>query len=176
VRCAKQQADAFLTNKTCVEAVTKCASHSTCGRPNKVACCLTTAAGPKCRVKKDAAHCSAKGTVGTCTSCCDACPAPGNGPTCFTTTTTTILPVLCVESGYPACGGACPSFSVCVPQDTTALPGGSKYCACVSPLAPCTGACLFTQDRWCPPGTQQPCVVTQTACGCGASPSGGFLD
>src|SRR3989442_7723601 len=69
--------------KSCKGAVKKCAAHSTCGKPGSVTCCLTTAMGPKCKVKKDAGHCTAKqGTTGTCTSCCDACPAPGSGPSC----------------------------------------------------------------------------------------------
>src|SRR6266849_9952934 len=69
---------------SCKGAVKKCAAHSTCGKPGAVTCCLTTAKGPTCKIKKDAAHCTAKsGTPGTtCTSCCDACPAPGSGPSC----------------------------------------------------------------------------------------------
>ena len=69
---------------SCKGAVKKCAAHSTCGKPGAVTCCLTTAKGPKCKIKKDATTCTAKsGTPGTtCTSCCDACPAPGSGPSC----------------------------------------------------------------------------------------------
>ena len=68
---------------SCKGAVKKCAAHSTCGKPGAVTCCLTTAKGPTCKIKKDAAHCTAKsGTVGSCTSCCDACPTPGSGPSC----------------------------------------------------------------------------------------------
>lgn len=92
------------------------------------------------------------------------------------TTTTTTVPPLCAGSTYPACGGACPSGEQCVPQDRSALPGGDTFCTCVSPSAICGGACEFTQGGWCPPGTDQPCVITQTACGCGASPSGAFLN
>ena len=85
VSCAAQQANTVLVNKSCAGSVKKCASHSTCGKPGTVTCCLTTTKGTKCKVKKDAAHCTAKqGTVGTCASCCDACPAPGSGPTCPT--------------------------------------------------------------------------------------------
>ncbi len=109
--------------KTCKGAVKKCASHSTCGKPGAVTCCLTTTKGTKCKIKKDAAHCTAKqGTVGTCTSCCDACPAPGSGPSCpapttttttttSTTTTTTTQP--CFPTGVPCsvngdcCSGVC---------------------------------------------------------------------
>jgi hypothetical protein len=36
VSCAAQQANAVLTNKSCTGFVKKCASHSTCGKPNAV--------------------------------------------------------------------------------------------------------------------------------------------
>ncbi len=95
VKCAVQQANKVLVNPSCKGAVKKCAAHSTCGKPTAVTCCLTTTKGTKCKVKKDVAHCTAKqGTVGSCTSCCDACPAPGSGlscPTATTTTTTTLV-------------------------------------------------------------------------------------
>ena len=69
--------------KSCKGAVKKCAAHSTCGKRGAVTCCLTTAKGTTCKTQKDAAHCTAKQeTVGTCASCCDACPAPGSGPSC----------------------------------------------------------------------------------------------
>src|SRR5215470_2802069 len=72
-------ASAALINKSCVGFVKKCASHSKCGKANAVTCCLSTAKGTKCKTKPDAAHCTAKqGTIGTCTSCCDACPTPGS--------------------------------------------------------------------------------------------------
>src|SRR5689334_22816505 len=74
VRCAAQQANATLVNRSCASAVKRCASRSTCGRRTAVTCCITGSTGTKCAIKKDAAHCEAKqGTVGTCTSCCDAC-------------------------------------------------------------------------------------------------------
>src|SRR2546428_13989477 len=84
VSCAVQQANTVLVNKSCARAVKKCAAHSTCGRhPGAVTCCLTTTAGTKCKIKRDAAHCAAKqGTVGGCPSCCDAPPTPGRGPSC----------------------------------------------------------------------------------------------
>src|SRR6266852_4539333 len=111
VKCAVQQANKVLVNPSCKGAVKKCAAHSTCGKPTAVTCCLTTTKGTTCKIKKDAAHCTAKqGTVGTCTSCCDACPAPGSGPSCpapttttttttSTTTTTTTQP--CFPTGVP---------------------------------------------------------------------------
>jgi len=101
--------------KSCKGAVKKCAAHSTCGKPGTVTCCLTTANGPKCKVKKDAAHCTAKqGSIGTCTSCCDACPAPGSGPSCSSITTTTTVP----------CGS--PTGMV-VKGSLTATPGRFNY-------------------------------------------------
>src|SRR6266852_9508434 len=79
--------------KSCKGAVKKCAAHSTCGTPGAVTCCLTTAKGTKCKIKKDAASCSAKsGTAGSCASCCDACPPPGSGPSCPASATTTTTP------------------------------------------------------------------------------------
>ncbi len=116
VSCAAQQANTVLTNKSCAGAVKKCASHSTCGKPGAVTCCLTTTKGTKCKSKKDAAHCTAKqGTVGSCTSCCDACPAPGSGPSCpaGSTTTTTSTPsttsstVATCANGGLGCGANC---------------------------------------------------------------------
>src|SRR5262249_43272081 len=76
VSCAAQQANTVLVNKSCAGFVKKCAAHSVCGRPaGAVTCCLTSTKGTTCRVKPDAAHCTVKqGTVGTCASCCDACP------------------------------------------------------------------------------------------------------
>ena len=101
--------------KSCKGAVKKCAAHSTCGKSGTVTCCLTTAKSPKCKVKKDAAHCTAKqGTVGSCTSCCDACPAPGSGPSCSSITTTTTVP----------CGT--PTGTV-VKGSLTATPGRFNY-------------------------------------------------
>ena len=109
--------------KSCKGAVKKCAAHSTCGKPGTVTCCLTTAKGPKCKVKKDAAHCTAKqGTVGTCTSCCDACPAPGSGPSCFSVTTTT------TTSATSTTGAPCtPPTSGHVLGSLTATPGRFNY-------------------------------------------------
>jgi len=77
---------------TCKGAVKKCAAKSTCGKPGFVTCCLTNpnTGTASCKIRKDAASCAAKnGTAGTCTSCCDACPAPGSGPSCPAPTTTT---------------------------------------------------------------------------------------
>ena len=164
VSCAAQQAKAVLTNKSCTGFVKKCASHSTCGKPNAVTCCLTTAKGTSCKVKPDAAHCTAKqGTVGSCTSCCDACPAPGGGPSCLapsttttTTTTTSTMLQTCSTSEAPACGGTCPSGQVCGPN-------GFNFCSCFSP-----GDCGLSSPSCggtCPTGSV--CMETiLLSCGC----------
>ena len=104
VSCAAQQADTVLVNKSCAGFVKRCAAHSVCGkRAGAVTCCLTSTNGPTCKVKLDAAHCTAKqGTVGSCTSCCDACPTPGNGPSCPPTTTTTTIVII-----LPPCIAQC---------------------------------------------------------------------
>jgi hypothetical protein len=79
-------ADPPLLPKNCKGAVKKCAARSTCGKPGAVTCCITNpnTLETKCKIKKDVAHCDAKGgdSSSPCTSCCDACPAPGSGPSC----------------------------------------------------------------------------------------------
>ncbi len=83
VRCAVTHANAALANKTCTRFVRKCASRSTCGRRGAVTCCIATTKGTRCKIRRGASRCAAShGTVGSCTSCCDACPAPGSGPSC----------------------------------------------------------------------------------------------
>src|SRR6266481_4913 len=70
---------------SCKGAVKKCAAHSTCGKPGFVTCCLTnaTTGATSCKIKSSAMKCTDKqGTPGTCSSCCDACPPPGSGPSC----------------------------------------------------------------------------------------------
>jgi hypothetical protein len=90
---AKMRVDSSLLPPNCKGAVTKCAARSVCGKPGRVTCCITkgkTTKGKtsKCKTKKDADHCTANGGVVTgtstsgCASCCDACPAPGAGPSC----------------------------------------------------------------------------------------------
>jgi hypothetical protein len=86
VRCAVETASAALTNQSCVSAVKRCASKSTCGRDGAVTCCTQKSSGMKCRVVRDAARCEAKGgTVSECTSACDGAPLPGSGPSCVAT-------------------------------------------------------------------------------------------
>src|SRR5262249_14847615 len=136
-----------------------------------VTCCFTMTNGTKCRREADAAHCTAKqGTVGMCTSCCDACPAPGSGqscPTTTTTTTTTTIPSSCDSSCSVPCNSACHS-SICADSSGTcgfqhlgsgAVCAGScagSSCAsdsdcgsgkvCVVPFLGCCSPCTFTCD------------------------------
>ena len=70
----------------CKGKVKKCAAKSTCGKPGFGTCCVTTANGPKCKLKSSADKCT--GTVHTSNpSCCsntqpittDACNASPSG-------------------------------------------------------------------------------------------------
>jgi len=84
-RSSLDASDPSFLPRTCKGAVKKCAAHSTCGRPGAVTCCLTnaTTSATSCKIKSTAQHCLDKqGTPGTCSSCCDACPPPGSGPSC----------------------------------------------------------------------------------------------
>jgi hypothetical protein len=105
--------------KSCKGAVKKCAAHSTCGKSGAVTCCTMKGNGTECKIKKDATHCAKHGTVGGCTSCCDACPAPGSGPSCVTSTPTTTT-----TSPTGACGT--PTGTV-VKGSLTATPGRFNY-------------------------------------------------
>jgi len=80
---------------SCKIAIARCAAHSTCGRPGAVTCCTIRRGATRCRVRRVSDACTARGgTVGRCSSCCDACGTGGcpgtTGPP--TTTTTTTLP------------------------------------------------------------------------------------
>ena len=105
VRCASDQIDAVLVNRSCRREVRRCISRSTCGRPDAVTCCREKAGRTKCKIARSAAACEAKGgTAGSCASCCDACPAPGSGESCPAITTSTVTSttttVTTAESGY----------------------------------------------------------------------------
>jgi hypothetical protein len=154
VSCAAQQVNTVLTNPSCAGFTKKCASHSICGKPaGAVTCCITSAKGTRCRIKKDAAHCTAmQGTVGTCASCCDACPTPGSGPSCTvptttsTTTTTASTTTTTIPFGCDNPGGAC---GTC----------GSGVCLGSGPCdPPAQGACISNSsvgcfsDQDCDPG------------------------
>lgn len=75
--------------QSCRAAVNVCASKTTCGRSGGtwVACCLDAGSGRQCRMASSPAACvKMRGTPNThapaCASCCDACPNPGDGPSC----------------------------------------------------------------------------------------------
>jgi hypothetical protein len=96
VSCAAQAANETLVNRSCAKYVKKCAARSTCGKPGFVTCCITSEKGTKCKTQKSELHCTDKGgVVSGCSSCCDACPAPGAGLSCEvppSTTTTSLAP------------------------------------------------------------------------------------
>lgn len=75
--------------QSCVGAAYTCAAKSTCGRDGGgwVACCIYARTGRMCRLARSVTAClRMRGTPNshspTCTSCCDACPDPGDGPSC----------------------------------------------------------------------------------------------
>jgi hypothetical protein len=131
VQCAVQQINLTLQNPSCRGNVKRCASHSTCGKPGAVTCGIVRTTGTKCRVLSDTASCTAKhGTVGFCTSCCDALPMPGSGPSCPasttttpTTTSTTTLPPYCCAQGGASCG-ACSDGGCLLHAGASLCPGG----------------------------------------------------
>ena len=86
-RAGLDPSDPNFLPQNCKGAVKKCAARSTCGKGSTaVTCCTLKSDGVtiKCKTKKDSAHCPTDqgAVVGVCASCCDACPAPGGGPTC----------------------------------------------------------------------------------------------
>ena len=166
VGCAAQQAQTALNNKGCVGFVEKCAAHSTCGRPGRVTCCLTTSTGTSCRIKRDGAHCTARqGTVGSCSSCCDACPTPGSGPSCTTTTT---LPPTC-PAGQECALVRGPSGEGCVCTPSPACgPSGGQSCGGNCPQG--ANACHFDTDNGlCLCETGYLCGLTGAGCSSSAS-------
>src|SRR5437773_1908397 len=79
VGIARQRVTAGSLPGRCQNAVKKCAARSTCGKPGFVTCCLGGATS-RCKLKRDEAHCAAKGgTPRLCDSCCDACTPGGCG-------------------------------------------------------------------------------------------------
>jgi hypothetical protein len=101
VRCALDQIDAVLQNRDCRRTLRGCVLRSTCGRPGSATCCRQKAGKTKCKIARSADACEAKGgVVGSCSSCCDACPAPGSGVSCPapTTTTSVTTPVTTLET------------------------------------------------------------------------------
>jgi hypothetical protein len=89
VKCVDGVADAAVASGSlpprCRNTVTRCAAHSTCGKPGSVTCCRTSSQGvTRCNIKRDAGFCRAPqrgaACVGTSTSCCDACTTTGCRP------------------------------------------------------------------------------------------------
>ena len=85
VRCAAAVADATVAEGrlagACRKEVVRCASKSTCGRPDRTTCCRVGADGRRrCSIKREGAACpvprDGAACLGTATSCCDACTAP----------------------------------------------------------------------------------------------------
>jgi hypothetical protein len=95
VKCAVQIANDTLVNRSCSRHVKTCASRSTCGKPGFVTCCITSEKGTRCKTVRSEQQCTDKGGIASgCSSCCDACPAPGSGPSCElpSSSSTTIPP------------------------------------------------------------------------------------
>ena len=169
VDCVDEVADAAVEEGSlrpeCEEAVVTCAAQSTCGLPGFVTCCRTNRHGETtCSIKSDAADCEAprRGTafVGSTSSCCDACGAPGSTTTTTATfpptttrpgaTTTTTTPgqtQCCVQS---SAGGAFDTCTLLTPAQCSAQ-GGQD----VGP-----GSC---SPKPCPPGVPIPTTTTAPA-------------
>jgi hypothetical protein len=172
VSCAAQQVDATLVNRSCRGYVKKCAGHSTCGKkPGFVTCCRTKNGKTTCSIARDAASCTAKGgTAGACSSCCDACPAPGSGASCPATTSTVSVTTTTSAGGTQCClrTVTCGPFDTCqvmTPSECVAN-GGFNVGAgdCSSPSA-CANATTTTPPFACCYGDNQ-CVNTGF-CECG---------
>jgi hypothetical protein len=159
VRCAVQQANTILVNKSCAGVVKKCASKSTCRRPGFVTCCRTDTRGEiRCATKSSAARCMASrrggGCVDTFASCCDACTATSRcAPT--TTATTTTLPQC---GSFPACSGPCPTDSVCLTNNSR--------CECFPRARPCFAGPYPTCGGLCPPPAVGCFPTNQGICRC----------
>jgi hypothetical protein len=162
LRCATEQIDAVIVNRGCRGRARSCEAKSTCGKPGRVTCCRTKNGVTKCKTARDPESCLRHdGTAGACTSCCDACPAPGDGPSCpgHTSTTSTTLMKCCVPS--VACGpfdtctetsGACSGYHmgpgscsddplVCTRVTTTTLP---QVACCVAGECQTANLCTCT--------------------------------
>ena len=200
VDCVDEVADAAVEEGSlrpeCEEAVVTCAAQSTCGLPGFVTCCRTNRHGETtCSIKSDAADCEAprRGTafVGSTSSCCDACGAPGSTTTTTATfpptttrpgaTTTTTTPgqtQCCVQS---SAGGAFDTCTLLTPAQCSAQGGqdvgpGScspKPCPPGVPIPTTTTAPAETTTTEAVTTTTELPTTTTTAPG---SPSGAFLD
>ena len=173
VRCVRQMAGVLLQNKSCVRAVARCASRSTCGRIDATACCRTSLAGTtRCSIRPTTACLSTpvfQRCASDAVSCCDACSATGCETTTTTTTTTTAS---CPPTTAFYCGGfggtpSCESFALCPAYNMRC---DTTTCSCVTtgPPVPCADAYSGVDGRFCgvysecPPGLS--CVAASTAC------------
>ena len=193
VRCAVDQIDGVLVNRDCRRHVKPCVSRSTCGRPGAVTCCREKAGKTRCKIARNATACESKGgTPGACSSCCDACPAPGAGESCPATTTTSVTtPETTLETstvtsttttvttdGVDYCcvrTVTCGAFDTCqeiTPAECAAANGfpGLSGQSCSSP-APCAHATTTTPPFACCVADQ--CIMTGF-CECGAFYGGTF--
>jgi len=67
---AKQAVRNGLFARNCVRPLRRLAAKSVCGRPGRVACCLTREAMDQCRIMRDEDECTQLGgTPSACTSC-----------------------------------------------------------------------------------------------------------
>jgi hypothetical protein len=163
VRCVKgvinQAKRDGMLSLACVSSVKKCATRSTCGRPDSVVCCRTDASGTKkCTVKKSAAQCRAPvggaAHVGNCPSCCDACsggtcggvPTPTDSqtvtptPTPTTTPTPTITPTPTLPAICQAVVGLPPIGKVPVTLQQGSTQCGGAMLANPPPAPPFSGS------------------------------------
>src|SRR5262249_15515580 len=98
VRCAarvvKQRVAAHTLSPSCVADVRRCGSRSPCGRPGRVACCISHGGAPaRCTIRKPSS--CTEGCAASATSCCDACSGTGCAPPSTTSTTSTTIPSFC---------------------------------------------------------------------------------
>ena len=174
VRCAKQQADAVLVNKSCTSSVKRCAERSSCGKVGFQTCCRTANGRTKCSVKIIGTCTAPKGgsaCAGLSSSCCDACTAGGCATPTTTSTTTTTTSSVTSTSVLPPCtalnqpcgppcgpfGGRC-AYHCGVPSAgfvCIMLLGGGPVCSSDAdcPIGPyiCTGGTPSCMSGGCEP-------------------------
>lgn len=125
---------------SCATPLRRCAVHSTCGRPGRVACCRTTPRHASVCKITTAARCAAQGgCAGAGTSCCETCgldgcasaPSTTIASTSTTTTTTTRSTTTTLDPDH--CGNGiieppseqCDGDSICTPSCTI-----QRYACC----------------------------------------------
>src|SRR5262249_35730062 len=148
VHCAagvlKQRVAAHTLSPSCMADVRRCASRSTCGRPGRVACCISHGGAPaRCTIRKPSS--CTEGCAASATSCCDACSGTGCAPPSTTSTTSTTIPSFC-GNGIIDPGEMCDGESFCtstcgIPLEACcALPGSDM---CTVGCTPIGMSCLF---------------------------------